>query len=218
MTEKVTPGRYPGYDVMSKHDGASWNDKTREVVDARLQTANRPRFFSDAEWKAIEALCNRVMPQPEGRPPTPLAAYVDRALSEGKTKGYRFAGMPQPGEAWKRALAALDEAAKREYGRVFALLTGEDQDALLAQMADGSFEAHAMRGMPPKTFWTSHVIHDVAGAYYAHPASWNEIGWGGPASPRGYVRLGLDRRDAWEPIEAVAGQEENAARENARVR
>lgn len=218
MTEKVTPGRYPGYDAMSKRDGPSWNGKTREVIDARLNPPDRPSFFSDAEWQALKALCNRVMPQPKGRPPTPLAAYVDQALSEGKTKGYRFADMPQPGEAWKRGLAALDEAGKREYGRVFAHLTSEDQDALLARMEDGSFEADALCGMPCQTFWTSHVIHDVVGAYYAHPAAWSEIGWPGPASPRGYVRLRLDRRDSWEPVEAAAGEDKKAARENARVR
>ena len=215
MTEH---GRYPGYDVMSKRDGQSWNDKTREVIDARLAVEPRPAFFSDDEWKTLEALCGRVMPQLEGRPPAPLAAYVDRQLLRGKTKGYRFTDMPQPGEAWKRALAALDEVAQRNHGRQFALLTESDQVAMLTQMAEGSFEAEAMRGMPSKTFWTSHVIHDVVGAYYAHPSAWSEIGWGGPASPRGYVRLDLDERDAWEPEEAAPGREERTARENHRVR
>lgn len=218
MAEKVTSGRYPGYDAMSKRNGPSWNDKTREVIDARLNASDRPSFFSEPEWQALKAVCGRVIPQPEGRPPAPLAAYVDQALSQGQTKGYRFADMPQPGEAWKRGLAALDEAGKREYGCVFAVLTVEDQDALLARMADGSLEAEALCGMPSKTFWTSHVIHDVVGAYYAHPAAWSEIGWPGPASPRGYVRLRLDRRDSWEPVEAAAGEDKKAARENARVR
>ena len=100
----------------------------------------------------------------------------------------------------------------------FVLLTEGDQDAMLAQMADGSFESDAMEGMPSRTFWTSHVMHDVVGAYYAHPKAWSEIGWGGPASPRGYVRLALDRRDAWEPEEVAPGREERVARENERVR
>jgi hypothetical protein len=41
----------------------------------------------------------------------------------------------------------------------------------------------------------------VVGIYYAHPAAWSEIGFGGPASPRGYVRLGFDERDPWEAEE-----------------
>ena len=45
MTERVTSGRYPGYDVMSKRESQSWNDKTREVIDARLATEPRPDFL-----------------------------------------------------------------------------------------------------------------------------------------------------------------------------
>lgn len=218
MTERLTRGRYPGYDVTAKRDTLSWNDKTREVIDARLAVEARPLFLSDTEWRALVALCERVMPQPEGRLGVPLAAYIDRQLLAGKTKGYRLADMPQPAEAWKRALAALDEVAGREQSRPFSQLTQSDQDAMLRRLSDGSFEAAALQGMPPASFWTSHVIHDVVGAYYAHPESWNEIGWAGPASPRGYVRLDLDRRDSWEPEEATPGSEDNARRENARVR
>jgi Gluconate 2-dehydrogenase subunit 3 len=218
MTDRLTAGRYPGYDVTAKRNTPSWNDKTREVIDARLAIEPRPVFLSADEWQTLVALCDRVMPQPEGRPRVPLAAYVDRQLLAGKTKGYRFAGMPQPADAWKRALAALDEVARREQDRSFAQLTQDEQDAMLYRMLDGGFQADALNGMPAKTFWASHVIHDVVGAYYAHPAAWNEIGWGGPASPRGYVRTGLDKRDSWEPAEAAPGDENTVRRENKRVR
>jgi hypothetical protein len=216
MTERLTRGRYPGYDVRSKRDTPSWNDKTREVIDARLAVSSRPRFFSADEWRTLAALCDRVMPQPEGRARVPLEAYVDRELSARKTKGYRLANMPQPTEAWRQGLAALNEVALRERGHAFALLTQSDQDGILRQLAKGSLEAAALKGMPAESFWTSHVIHDVLGAYYAHPDAWNEMGWAGPASPRGYVRLDLNRRDAWEPEEA-APEKPQAARENERV-
>ena len=45
------------------------------------------------------------------------------------------------------------------------------------------------------------------------PTAWNEIGFGGPASPRGYVRMGLDRRDPWEAVEATPGEEAACATE-----
>jgi hypothetical protein len=35
-------------------------------------------------------------------------------------------------------------------------------------------------------------------AFFSHPWSWNEIGFGGPAYPRGYANLGIDRREHWE--------------------
>lgn len=217
MTDDVTRGRYPGYDVLAKRNTPSWNEKTREVVDARVAIEPEPRFFADDEWRILEAVCDRVMPQPNGRPRVPIAALVDRQMLKGKTKGFRLADMPQPAEAWKRALAALEEVSVRDHGRPFAILTASDQDALLQAMQDGKLQAEALRGMPPKTFWTAHVNHDLIGSYYAHPQAWSEMGWGGPASPRGYVRLDLDRRDPWEPEEAKPGQDVKVERENKRV-
>jgi hypothetical protein len=35
-------------------------------------------------------------------------------------------------------------------------------------------------------------------AFYSHPWAWNEIGFGGPAYPRGYARLGVGQRETWE--------------------
>ena len=32
-------------------------------------------------------------------------------------------------------------------------------------------------------------MQDVVEAYYAHPYAWDEVGFGGPAYPRGYMRL-----------------------------
>jgi hypothetical protein len=37
--------------------------------------------------------------------------------------------------------------------------------------------------------------------YYAHPAAWAEIGFNGPASPRGHIRIWLGGRDPWEAKE-----------------
>ena len=179
MTEQLTPGRYPGYDVLRKRESQSWNDKTREVIDARLRIEARPLFLAANEWRTLVAVCDRVMPQPAGRPRVPLEAYVEQRLSAGKSKGYRLEGIPQPAEAWKRALAALEQVAMQEQGRPFANLTHGDQDAILRRMAEGLLQASALRGMPARSFWTSHVIHDVIGAYYAHPRPGTRSAWRG---------------------------------------
>jgi hypothetical protein len=39
----------------------------------------------------------------------------------------------------------------------------------------------------------------VLSEFYSHPWAWNEIGFGGPAYPRGYMRLGpLAVREPYE--------------------
>ena len=108
MTERLTTGRYPGYDVLSKRDTPSWNDKTREVIDARLAVEPRPEFLSAAGMADARGAVRPRHAAAAGRPRVPLAAYVDRQLLAGKTKGYRFADMPQPARGveagdWRRS-------------------------------------------------------------------------------------------------------------------
>jgi hypothetical protein len=50
-------------------------------------------------------------------------------------------------------------------------------------------------------------MRGVLDAFYSHPWAWNEIGFGGPAYPRGYSRFGSPHlqaaeREAWEGREA----------------
>ena len=35
-------------------------------------------------------------------------------------------------------------------------------------------------------------------AFYSHPLAWNEIGFSGPAYPRGYKNPGIDAREPFE--------------------
>jgi hypothetical protein len=204
--------RYPGYDVLAKRWTVSWNEVTRQVIDRRLAVAREPRFFSAAEWQTLAAVCDRIMPQPKDRPPVPLPAYVDQKMADGLLDGYRYAPLPPQGTAWQRGLAALDAAADEAHGAAFHTLSPVQQDGLLYRMQGGSLTGAAWAGMPCKLFFEHRVIPDITHAYYAHPIAWNEIGFGGPASPRGYVRMGLNRRDPWEAIEAPSRTAEGPRR------
>jgi hypothetical protein len=209
--------RFPGYDVLSKRWTQSWNEATRRAIDMRLAVAQGPRFFTEVEWQTLGAVCDRIMPQPRDRAPVPLPAYVDQKIADNRLDGYRYAQLPPQGEAWQRGLAALDQEADGAHSARFHTLSPEFQDGLLRRMQEGGLRSSAWRGMPCKMFFDHRVIPDITHAYYAHPVAWNEIGFGGPASPRGYVRMALDRRDSWEAAEATPGREATARRKNERV-
>lgn len=217
MTDPSAP-RYPGYDVLDKRRTPSWDQATRRVIDARLATPREPRFFSAAEFETAQALCRRILPQPGGRPEVPLAALLDAKLLANHGDGFREGDMPYMQEAWRRGLAAVEtESRRRHAGRHFACLYAAEQDALLGMMQRGELTDPAWDGLGAAAFFESRILTDIAGLYYAHPTAWSEMGFGGPASPRGYVRMEIDRRDPWEAAQATPGNEARAERENKHV-
>lgn len=206
--------RYPGYDVLRKRDTPSWNDASRSAIDARLAITDTPQFLGAEEWQILRAICDRIVPQPADRPAVPVAALVDRKLANDHRDGYRQASLPPLREAWRRGLAALDAASLEKHQRRFPMLTADLRDEMLKAMQDGKLDGAEWQGMSSGTFFSERVTHDILAAYYSHPTSWNEIGFGGPASPRGYVRMYFDRRDPWEPVESRPGHEEEAQNAN----
>jgi hypothetical protein len=214
---RVTARRFPGYDVLSKRWSPSWNEKTREVVTSRLAIGGDPKFFTEEEFQTVVAIAARIVPQPADRQPIPVAALVDDKLHLNKQDGYRLANIPREQEAWRRGLKALDEEARQAFGSGFRELRSQDQDELITRMQGGDLKAAAWGGMDPKNFFKLRMARDIVFAYYAHPTAWSEIGWGGPASPRGYVRMDFNKRDPWEAAEVKGGDVEAALRKNRRV-
>lgn len=218
MSNDAAKTRYPGYDVLNKRDTSSWDAITREVVDERMSTPLEPRFFNAAQWAALGALCDCIVAQSAERSAVPVAALLDAHLFANDGDGWRDARLPPLREAWCRGLAALDAEGAAGHDVPFMRLLPDQQTALVKRMQRGELHAAAWQGMPSDVFFSKRVLHDLYGAYYSHPSAWSEIGFGGPANPRGYVRLYKGRRDPWEAIEATADNADVVAQENARVR
>lgn len=189
---------YPGYDVLDKWETPSWNEQTRKVVADRLTNIPSRQFFTETEWTVLIALCDRVIPQPERAEPVPIAPFVDAALFVKRGLGMRFYDMPETGAAWRQGLAALDVEARQRHNRTFADLQPTEQDAILSDATAGNAGGNAWKDLPPKRFMRELVLKTIVSIYYVHPAAQSEIGFGGPASPRGYVRLEAGRFDTWE--------------------
>lgn len=202
MTRFHTP--YADYDVLAKWDTPSWDDQTREVIRKRLTEIPARRFFSATEWQTLEAVCARLVPQPERSTPISIAPWIDEKLYHNWRDGFRYDDMPPLRDAWRLGLEGIDREGRRRFGADFRTLSGADQDAVLRAIQAGDVSGGVWQNLPAKRFFTTVLLKDVVGEYYAHPAAWSEVGFGGPASPRGYVRLGENQRDSWE------GQERNS--------
>jgi hypothetical protein len=191
-----TPGgqgdRFPGFDVLGQVD--TWDPVTAGVVLERLAPPSPLRFFSTREEAVGRALVDQLLDQRD-EPRVPVLEVIDARLTEARTDGWRYADMPDDGQAWRDSLGALDRDATDRYGEGFAELDWARQaERVGAVQRAGEADWHGMRSARVWSLWTRYA----ASAFYAHPWAWNEIGFGGPAYPRGYKNLGLDRREPWE--------------------
>lgn len=190
-------GRFPGFDTLDQAD--TWDDVTKGVVLSRLGPPPPMRYFTVDEERVARPLVDRLLAQ-EAEPKIPLLEMIDARLSEEQTDGWRYDNLPPDGEAWRRSLAALDGDATSATGKHFWELAIGRQNDLLEAVRTHSGEWH---GLPASRVWDLWLRYACT-AFYAHPMAWNEIGFGGPAYPRGYKNFGIDRREPWEVPEADA--------------
>ena len=189
---------YAGYDVLEKWDSPSWDDLTRGVIRRRLVEVPERRFFSATEWQTLDAVANRLVPQPDRSHPIPIVPWIDQKLHRDARDGFRYDDMPALRDAWRLGLAGIDQESRGRFQAEFTFLSDDQRDVVLRAIQDGEVEGGVWERLPAQRFFLTVLLKEVVGEYYAHPLAWNEVGFGGPASPRGYVRLGLDQRDPWE--------------------
>ena len=203
--DRETPFRtpYPSYRVLDKWDTVSFNEATRRVVAHRLGQVPQRRFFDADRYALLRAVVDDILPQPERSEAEriPVEAFIDEMLLADRGSGTRFADTPTQCEAWPRGLDGIEHEAQRRHGRGFRDLAAADRRALLQTIDDGDVDADMWSGLHPKRFFRSVLLKEAVKIYYAHPSAWNEMGFGGPAAPRGYMRMGPDEADPWEAAE-----------------
>lgn len=179
-------GRYPDFDVFDAVN--TWDEATKKVVLARLEPPGPLRFFTPAEEPVLRALCDTALAQ-DCEPRIPVAEMVDGKLADGKLDGYQYADMPDDRDTWRLVLRGLDHTARQGYQTGFARCAPGQQEAIVAQFAKGRLVGGAWDELNVTRAW-SVVMRMMLSAFYSHPWAWNEIGFGGPAYPRGFMRLG----------------------------
>ncbi|HET7621890.1 MAG TPA: gluconate 2-dehydrogenase subunit 3 family protein [Gemmatimonadaceae bacterium] len=193
--------RYPDSDILAQRE--HWDDATRRVILDRVYNVPRFRFFDAHARATLLALCECIVPQghrPENRR-VPIAPWIDARCDAGGDDGFRFDDMPGNREAWTSGLEGLDQTAHALSGRDFAELDDESRYEVLRAIRDGVAEGDVWRRLPPRRWWTFVALRQITGLYYAHPYAWDEIGFGGPAYPRGYQALNFGAPEPWEARE-----------------
>ncbi len=196
------PGYYAGFQTLSQQK--FWDAKTREIILERVNRVPPIRFFSPEEARLMEAVCDRILPQDDRDEAhkIPIVPQIDQRLYRNEHDGYRYEGMPPDPEAFRLGLQAIEQIARHLHGCRFLEIGPQEQDELLRSLHDATPGAghEIWARMPVHRFWML-LVQDCADAYYSHPWAWDEIGFGGPAYPRAYIRLERGEAEPWESPE-----------------
>lgn len=193
----ITPqmhGRYPDFNVMDQAD--HWDELTRELLVRRIEHPPPIRFFTDEEVTVLRAFADVVLDQ-DREPRIPVLEMVDAKLHEGRLDGFQHADMPDDRETWRRVAVGLGQAAAQHGAPSFAAASQDVRRTVVGAFARGELRNGVWEKLPCATAW-SVVMRGLLSEFYSHPWAWNEIGFSGPAYPRGYARLGPGEREPWE--------------------
>lgn len=199
LEPRQQPGYYPGYSTLSQKN--YWDAATRKVVLDRVHNVPEFRFFDPDEARLLTAVCDRMLPQDDRTLDRriPIAPHIDKRLYEGRIDGYRYENMPPDREAHRLGLQAIEQIAQHLYNAGFLDLSPGDQEQVLKTIHSGKPPAahEIWKRMPAHRYWML-LLQDCTEVYYAHPWAWDEIGFGGPAYPRAYMRLEGGQPEPWE--------------------
>lgn len=199
LPPRAQPGYYPGFSTLAQRD--YWDEATRRTVVDRVEKIPPIRFFSPDEARLLAAVVARALPQDDRDEAhrIPIVPFIDERLAEGIIDGYRYDSMPPDGEAHRLGLRGIEACSRARYGGPFELLDAAAQEAVLLTIHDGKPDGghEIWERLPAHRYWLL-LLHDICRVYYAHPWAWDEIGFGGPAYPRGYLRLEGGEPEPWE--------------------
>jgi hypothetical protein len=202
MTTKPQPGYYPGFRTLGQQK--FWDAATRKTILDRVNDVPDIRFLKPEAAKLLTAICARILPQDDRDEALriPLVAWIDDRLYHDRHDGYRYENMPPDREAYELGLRGIEEMAHHLHGRGFCEIGPREQDELLETLHDAKPPAahEIWKRLPVHRFWTL-LLQDCITAYYSHPWAWDEIGFGGPAYPRAYMRLEHGDPEPWEKAE-----------------
>ena len=156
----------------------------------------------------MRALTDRLISQTGRERKVDLVAAIDGRLAAKRGDGWRYDDLPADGEALRRGLAGLDEAARELHATTFSALTADQQDELLRLVQAGAPPGDIWRTLPADR-WFEDVLAACCEITYADPIVQDEIGYVGYADLPSWQAIGLDQREDRERDAVPADQNVN---------
>lgn len=187
--------RYPDYNIMSEQE--AWDAHSRSIVASRLEGVHGYQSLTLTEAEMLRAICSLLAGDNRANIIQFVLSHIDRALNAPSGESERKPSVPKAGDLLRLGMKRLDQWAMSHHLRPFIDLTETDQLSIITALCEEKLPLDGDSNFPQKAFF-NRLLSWTVESYYSHPTVWSEIGYGGPAYPRGYVRANLGQLDPWE--------------------
>lgn len=187
---------YPGYNVLDRIE--RWDSHTQEIVRRRLGPFPAAKVLSGPEAGCLAQIAKHIIYDDRNEIIAWIVKHIDGKLSSEVGENQREQGVKPEHRLVIDGLRALQQAAMTKYHKDFTELAENKQFTLISSLQKGENDLiPAWLDIPPQKLFKK-LVGLIVEAYYAHPAVWSEIGYGGPVYPDVYVRVELGLTDPWE--------------------
>jgi hypothetical protein len=189
---------YPTYNILAEQE--HWDDHTRSIVLARTIREHEYAYLSLVEAESVRALSQVLVHDERAEVIQYVVCHIDETLAKAVGEGQRKVGIPKAEVLVRDGLRMLESLCMTHYMKPFPELSKEDQQQIVEDLSQGMMKVlnepdHV--AFPQKAFFQK-LMNLTVEAYCSHPTVWSEMGYGGPAYPRGYVRTDGNQLDPWE--------------------
>jgi hypothetical protein len=195
MNLSTYESHYASFNVMKAKE--HWDKETRAVVENRLE--EKPlQFFTDEEALTLYYLCSILLADDRKEIIGFVIHHLDSILHANVGESQRKANVPVQTKLIRKGLAILDQSCLENHDLTFKAFKQETKEKVVKDLMEGVFPLPEKHEHLPMMDFIHKVLTEASSAYYSHPTVWSEIGYAGPAYPRGYVRIQLGLTDPWE--------------------
>lgn len=183
----------PKYNSLDRIE--KWDAETQNVIKQRIADETGDilsyEFLTEREGEVLEILVDVFIPQDRNNEYVKISEAIDRDLVKN-IRGVRYGANPWPREFYQKGLAQFADVAKKIYGKPIEDFSEIQIEKYVAEIFERQSDDFLRR-------FLQRALADATAIYFSHPASWNRIGFPGPAFPAGYPFLDCGQKEDWEP-------------------
>jgi hypothetical protein len=192
--EHPKKSHYPSYDVLTEKE--NWDTVTQQIIFERTNP-NRQTYFANEDKELLIAMLPILFPSHLGEVSLDVVTLFENRCANGKVIGYPKGSKYKKSQIIHLGLKNIRKQVYSQYETIFTKLPEELQHKFVEDMQKNIGYLNIWQDVNPQLFFKT-LLKELISIVYSDPSIWSDIGYGGPAYPRGYYAFGPEQFDSWE--------------------